>query len=62
MCRKSSMEITALNQNVTFPPGTFDLPMGFVEVDFFSLMTGGKMPDLNSVPREGVNQMVERSR
>jgi hypothetical protein len=47
---KRSMEITALNRNANFPPGTFDLPRGFTEVDMMNLMGGGVIPDLKSVP------------
>jgi hypothetical protein len=47
---KNSMEVTSLSRNVTFPPGTFDLPKGFTEVDMMNLMGGGVIPDLNSVP------------
>ena len=48
--QKSSMEVTSLNRNASFPPGTFDLPKGFTEVDMMNLMGGGVIPDLNSVP------------
>lgn len=47
---KNSMEVTSLSRNATFPPGTFDLPKGFTEVDMMNLMGGGVIPDLNSVP------------
>jgi hypothetical protein len=48
--QKSSMEVTSLNRNATFPAATFDLPKGFTEVDMMNLMGGGPIPDLNSVP------------
>ncbi len=48
--QKSSMEITSLNRNATFPAATFDLPKGFTEVDMMNLMGGGAIPDLTSVP------------
>ena len=54
------MEITALDRNATFPPGTFDLPNGFTEVDMMNLMGGGAIPDLNSVPgKEQGSQMPD---
>lgn len=48
--QKNTMEITALDRNADFPPGTFDLPKGFTEVDMMNLMGSGAIPDLNSVP------------
>jgi hypothetical protein len=53
MCRKRSMAITTLDQNVTFPSGTFDLAKGLAEVDCFNLRTGSKTSALNSVPAQG---------
>ncbi len=47
---KSTMEVTALDRNATFPKGTFDLPQGFAEVDMINLMSGGAMPDLSMEP------------
>jgi hypothetical protein len=55
---KSSMEVTALNRNANFPPGTFDLPKGFTEVDMMNLMGGGAIPDLNSVPGKAQGQAM----
>lgn len=60
---KSSMEVTALNRNATFPTGTFDLPKGFTEVDLVNLMTGGAMPDLSTVPgKEQGQEMPDLSK
>jgi hypothetical protein len=50
---KDLTEITALDRDATLPAGTFDLPTGFNEVDIVNLMSGGAMPNLNSVPGKG---------
>jgi hypothetical protein len=54
--QESSMEITSLNRDATFPPGTFDLPKGFTEVDMMNLMGGGAIPDLTSIPGDEQGQ------